>query len=383
MIFKILKTSVLALALILSSRVCYSQSTVALALGNGSGTNLLNLNGGSTGGPAIQLQQAGSTKLCLGTINACTGSGSNSEYELTTGGEPLLINALEVNSLNIFPSTANLTPLTISGGSTTGSSTSGVGINISGTLDTTGNVDGAVIGANITNTASGAGTTLMDLQVGGESKFNISTNGNITTSGGIFTSGGSLQSGISSNPLHIASANIYPDSLAMSVGTATDAFSGLWIANSGIDTGVVGIVSDGAGILAQRNGSNAQTLRVYNTYTSSTNYEAAEIDWQGTTNVLSLGTIKGSGGGSARALQLVYGGTNELDFAETNAGEWTFQAPLAEVPIAGAATSQPSGVLAIGNATESGGTGGCPAAAAVCFAGYIGSTKYAIPAYTF
>jgi hypothetical protein len=54
--------------------------------------------------------------------------------------------------------------------------------------------------------------------------------------------------------------------------------------------------------LAQRNGTNPQTLFLFNTYSNSTNYERGKIAW--TNNVLTIGTEKGSGGGTARALEL-------------------------------------------------------------------------------
>jgi hypothetical protein len=59
---------------------------------------------------------------------------------------------------------------------------------------------------------------------------------------------------------------------------------------------------DGDGILAQRNGTSAQSFRVYNTFTSSTNYELGKLQWSG--NVFRIGTEKGSGGGTARTVEV-------------------------------------------------------------------------------
>lgn len=69
--------------------------------------------------------------------------------------------------------TVNNRGLTVSGGSITGSSTVSPGISITGTLNTSGNVDGAAIFANITDTASGSGTSLLDLWSYGGSVFNV------------------------------------------------------------------------------------------------------------------------------------------------------------------------------------------------------------------
>jgi hypothetical protein len=64
--------------------------------------------------------------------------------------------------------------------------------------------------------------------------------------------------------------------------------------------------------LAQYNGTSAQRCFIANSYTSLTNNEVAVIDWQTTANTLRLGTDKGSGGGSNRALQIVMGGTVKI-----------------------------------------------------------------------
>jgi hypothetical protein len=70
------------------------------------------------------------------------------------------------------------------------------------------------------------------------------------------------------------------------------------------------LLRDAAGILAQRNGTAAQTFRVYNTYTSSTNYERAKLEWS--SNVLRIGTEKGSAGGTARDMELQTDGTTRV-----------------------------------------------------------------------
>jgi hypothetical protein len=60
-----------------------------------------------------------------------------------------------------------------------------------------------------------------------------------------------------------------------------------------------------ANTLAQRNGTNAQKKSVYNTFTSTTNYERGVLDWISTANVFKIGTEKGSGGGTARPMAFV------------------------------------------------------------------------------
>jgi hypothetical protein len=68
---------------------------------------------------------------------------------------------------------------------------------------------------------------------------------------------------------------------------------------------------DAANTLALRNGVNAQTFNVYNTFTSSTNFERFRIFAQSAASVL-IGTEKGSAGGTARALELQTNATSRL-----------------------------------------------------------------------
>lgn len=60
--------------------------------------------------------------------------------------------------------------------------------------------------------------------------------------------------------------------------------------------------SDGSGEVALRNTTTPHIIDIYNTYTSGTSYERGRIGWSG--NCLYVATQKGSGGGSARTLQL-------------------------------------------------------------------------------
>jgi len=73
---------------------------------------------------------------------------------------------------------------------------------------------------------------------------------------------------------------------------------------------------DAANTLAQRNGTNAQIYRIYNTYTDASNYERAKIAWS--SNVLQIGTEK-LGTGAARALELQTDGTTRLTISTTGA----------------------------------------------------------------
>jgi hypothetical protein len=95
------------------------------------------------------------------------------------------------------------------------------------------------INLNITNTASAAGANLLNLRVGGTSQFAIGSSGQIVP-----------------------------------VGNAQE----------------------------QRNAANAQTYRLYNTFTSSTSFERANLTWS--SNVFIIGPERGSAGGTVREFSL-------------------------------------------------------------------------------
>jgi len=111
-----------------------------------------------------------------------------------------------------------------------------------------------------------------------------------------------------------------PASAALAIGNAIDAVNtaatGAIVAASltvtgavqagttlGISTDVL-LARDAANTLALRNAANAQTFRVYNTYTDASNYERGVFDWSTTSNTLTIGTAK-LGTGTARDLTIV------------------------------------------------------------------------------
>jgi hypothetical protein len=67
---------------------------------------------------------------------------------------------------------------------------------------------------------------------------------------------------------------------------------------------------DAANTLAQRNGTNPQVHRIYNTFTSATNFERAKVEW--VSNILRIGTEKGAAGGTARDMELQTDGTTRI-----------------------------------------------------------------------
>ena len=77
-----------------------------------------------------------------------------------------------------------------------------------------------------------------------------------------------------------------------------------WGSAAGQTTGTdIALERDAANILAQRNSTNAQTFRLYNTYTDASNYERLSVDWTTTANTATIGT-QAAGTGTNRTFVL-------------------------------------------------------------------------------
>lgn len=154
---------------------------------------------------------------------------------------------------------------------------------------------------NVTDTASNAASLLLDLQVGGVSKINVSKSGRIN-----FQNNASfyIDSQISATyqifTLTAGSASlvIRPDQ-----GISSSVGYGFRLSGSAPD---LLLYRDAAQTLAQRNGTNAQTFRLYNTYTDASNYERGYMRWNA--NVLEIGA-ESAGTGTARSVLLQSSGT--------------------------------------------------------------------------
>ncbi len=171
---------------------------------------------------------------------------------------------------------------------------------------------------NQTDTDSPGTSKLMDLQVGGVSKFKVSNTGAVTSSTLELTATGT------NSPVGVGFGTAASSVIAGFVGSnrvsfTSSAFGAGFILPS--DAGPIGFSSaaatspasvssskdtllyrDAAGTLAQRNGVNAQTFNIYNTYTSGTSYERGSLKWDADTFV--IGTEAGSAGGTVRGLSL-------------------------------------------------------------------------------
>lgn len=162
--------------------------------------------------------------------------------------------------------------------------------------------DGAVaftgLQFNATSTASSGGSLLLDLQLAGVSAFSVRKDTSVAFQGPV---------------LYL-------------IGN-----SGALVIGAGFDTT---LTRDAAGILAQRNGTNAQTLRVSNTHTDASNYERWVIDWIGTANIGYLGP-QAAGTGTLRPVLV---STGSMAVASLPAASAALKGARAMVTDANAAT---------------------------------------------
>ena len=132
---------------------------------------------------------------------------------------------------------------------------------------------------NATDTASAANSLLMDLQVGEASRFRVGKNGAITAStielvmglSGFGVTYGSAKNanGLTPSGTKFWNLGISGNQVNLSSGTPIQWESGAVInASNNID---LALFRDAANTLAQRNGTNAQTFRLYGTFTDASN----------------------------------------------------------------------------------------------------------------
>ena len=141
---------------------------------------------------------------------------------------------------------------------------------------------------DVTDTASAAASLLLDLLVGGASQFRVTKNGSVASasiscapiSGHHFR----LHAGLT------ARGSVYLSSASDIVGFAGP----LIIGGNTADTTSPRIASDGAGMLAQRNGTQAQTSLVYGTHTDASNYRRAALAM----TTAGVATLKPEGAGT-------------------------------------------------------------------------------------
>jgi hypothetical protein len=169
------------------------------------------------------------------------------------------------DKLTITQATANASVLTSTGYSLTGSDATSM-IDLAGTWNTSGTVNGLKL--NITDTASNAASNLAALQVGGTTRVAFPKRGAISFPDSSTTAMTAPGIGNWAGTLGIFGAS---GTLVGTVGSTTLNFNSGYIVSWGGLTGPY-LLNDTTGTLAQRNGTNAQAYRLYDTYTSASDY---------------------------------------------------------------------------------------------------------------
>jgi len=155
---------------------------------------------------------------------------------------------------------------------------------------------------NVTDSGpSSASSLLMDLQVGGVSKFSVDKNSNVTANQGLFAA--QVVVGIA---FSVTSSGVLRLPVSGNIG-----FTPTGAAGSVAD---LILARDAANTLAQRNGVNAQAFNLYNTYTDASNYERGFMRFA--SNTMQVGSEK-LGTGTARDLSFQTDGTARMTVAAT------------------------------------------------------------------
>lgn len=321
-----------------------SNSTVTIS--NASPAIITWASHGLVPGQVIQFTTTGAlpTGLSLATNYYVIAAGLTSgafEVSATNGGAAVNTSSAgsgtHTATTQVGQQNAASTILTLGPSGLTGSLTTPA-VQINQVWNTSG--DATALLMNITNTTSAAASRLFDLQVGGVSSFYSDAVGTLylTSQHGVhnpiirFLQGAS--DAINAAQIAAESASSMTFSTSGQRGLTIDnsngrvVFSSTYIVGWSATTDTrnaadTGLFRDAAGTLAQRNGVNAQTHRVYNTWTDASNGEWGTYNWADTANVLTIGT-KMNGTGVARNMQFVIGGVNKLDYGVTNGGQWTF-----------------------------------------------------------
>lgn len=158
-------------------------------------------------------------------------------------------------------------------------------------------------GAFTTLTAQGDGTNALVAQFGAADGINnqIQIWGNGANRNNVLeasVAGLSLRVGAGGNHCQLA-VNAIPNGFRTSANAAFHWSNHASNANTGT-TDLI-LARDDAGVMAQRNSTNPQTFRLYNTFTDASNYERGFMRWS--SNVLQIGT-EAAGTGTLRGLNI-------------------------------------------------------------------------------
>ena len=270
----------------------------ATALGSGSATN----------GQVLSANGSGGTTWATASGGGGTPGGSDTQVQFNDGG------AFGGDSGFTFDKTNNT--LGLGGGTITASDPI---IDMAQTWNNAA-VAFTAIKANVTDTASAAGSLLMDLQVGGVSRAGVTKAGAVFASAAnsstpVFALAADLTSGFgfrSSIPNITTSGSTQIEFVGGETRIGgSSAFT--WASNTTSNPGAVSdlrLARDAANTLGQRNGVNAQAFNLYNTYTDASNYERGVVHFTGNTFWF---RTQAAGTGASRDIGLSTAGSIYID----------------------------------------------------------------------
>jgi hypothetical protein len=295
-----------------------------------------------------------------GTIGLVAGSSGQLLYNasganagtstITYDGTNVTLSGRFISSLN---GAASAPPGTFTGtwftGGTSTTTKPQVVIEPTGTTSTAWSTSGTGFGVNA---ASGFAGNLLDLQVNGTTVANISAGGASAWAGTLTAgsaTGGNSWLSLSSDGLRLSQTRF----IGFSNGNS---------ASNSIDTS---LFRDAANTLAQRNAANAQSSRVYNTFTSATDYELGKSGWErstsaATTNGFISGTTLTVDSGTGIAAGQIVTGTGVTAGTRIISGSGTawVVSQFQTVGTTGARVAMIFGAPALRVGTEKGSAGG-------------------------
>lgn len=242
----------------------------------------------------------------------------NSKVDIGSPYERILMDSYGANAIQFFAGSNERVRINNLGRVGIGTSSPATDIDIARTWNSAATVFTGVR-LNITDTASNASSSLVDLQAGGISKISIIKDGEIRLQSKFSLTNSNcikIKSDLTNNAFILNGGNGVGQFMFTSADGNWDVVigGGLSLAFSNVGAGFVAtpdlrLYREGTGILAQRNSNAAQTFRLYNTYTDGSNYERGFFRW--TSNVLEIGA-EGIGTGSNRNLSLLTAGSSRL-----------------------------------------------------------------------
>jgi hypothetical protein len=177
-----------------------------------------------------------------------------------------------------------------------GSGQTGSALNIQQSWNT--NAYPIAIKLNVTDTSSPGGTQLLALKVNNTDRFSVNKEGLAYSYGYAVVNAGGV------NVLQAVNAANYGYHMSKD-------YCVTWGSNATLNGSIdLSLSRDNTGILAQKNGLNPQAYRLYNTYTSDTNFERLNFRWD--SSVAKIGTSQGASSGLARDLVLETSGTERV-----------------------------------------------------------------------